>query len=320
MVWVKIDDHFHAHPKVAALEPDLMGEAVCLHALALSWCGDALTDGLIPKGQPARLRGRPVENVIAELLRVGLWERSGDGYQIHDYLDYNFSKAQVGAASRARSAGGRRGAEARWGSGNDGLSHGLTDSLGHGSAHSLAHGVPNGLTIASGCPEPVPVLRKGPPLPPQEEDTGADAHALGLTPPAPGVWLKEFHARCPSLPRVTKLEAPRRRRLLKLVKELGPDGIAAFFDRIEASDFLTGRLATDRNWRADFDWITKPANVTRILEGIHDNRRPAGKPVPNTFPPPEPPMTEEQKAENARAAKESFERVKQLGAGIGQPI
>jgi hypothetical protein len=309
MVWVRVDDHFHAHPKVAALEPELMAEVLGLHLLALSWCGDALTDGFLPKGQPARLLGRPVDNLIVELIRVGLWERSGDGYQIHDYLDYNFSKAQVEAASRARSAGGRRGAEARWGSGNDSSPHGLTDNLGHRSGHSLPHGVTNGLTIASGCPEPVPIPKEEEQA---EEERCADARALDLTPPAPGVWLKEFHARCPSLPRVKKLDDRRRKRLLKLVKELGPEEILTFFDRVEASDFLTGRKESDRDWVADFDWITKPEHVTRILEGIYDNRRPAGKPVPNTFPPPEPPMTEEQKAEALKAAQEGLAKVKQL--------
>lgn len=42
-----------------------------------------------------------------------------------------------------------------------------------------------------------------------------------------------------------------------------------FFERVEKSLFLTGRQNSP--WRADFDWILKPANFDRILEGVYDN-------------------------------------------------
>lgn len=46
--------------------------------------------------------------------------------------------------------------------------------------------------------------------------------------------------------------------------------------KIEASKFLCG--ASDRGWRADFDFVVKAGNFQRILEGVHDddNRRPNG--------------------------------------------
>lgn len=49
------------------------------------------------------------------------------------------------------------------------------------------------------------------------------------------------------------------------------------FTRAAASDFLTGRRAAGgghENWRPNFDWLVKPANVTKILEGNYDNRGP----------------------------------------------
>ncbi len=50
-----------------------------------------------------------------------------------------------------------------------------------------------------------------------------------------------------------------------------------FFARCAASDFLTGRRAPGNghdNWQANFDWITKSANATKIIEGVYDNRGP----------------------------------------------
>lgn len=51
----------------------------------------------------------------------------------------------------------------------------------------------------------------------------------------------------------------------------------SFFAKIAASDFLTGRRAPGKehsNWRPNFDWFTKAANVTKIIEGSYDNRGP----------------------------------------------
>lgn len=41
-------------------------------------------------------------------------------------------------------------------------------------------------------------------------------------------------------------------------------------DKIKASRFLNGE--NDRGWTCDFDWILKPANWQKVLEGNYDNR------------------------------------------------
>ena len=115
MVWAKLDDQFHASKKLGWLEPDLMLAAVGLHTLALSYCANQLTDGHIPTAQVVRLAGQPVDNLVAQLLQKGpmgesgLWERAKGGFQIHDYLDYNPSRAQVLDERKRKSEGGRRG-------------------------------------------------------------------------------------------------------------------------------------------------------------------------------------------------------------------
>ena len=47
--------------------------------------------------------------------------------------------------------------------------------------------------------------------------------------------------------------------------------VRSFFERVERSDFLAGRVR-GRDFRASFDWVFKPINCVKILEGNYDNR------------------------------------------------
>lgn len=92
MVWVRLDDSFCEHPKVKLLSP----AAFRLHVEALCYCGRTLSEGFVPK---PFVEGR--EAPAAELSRTptgyehGLWEEKADGWVIHDFLEYNPSRAQV---------------------------------------------------------------------------------------------------------------------------------------------------------------------------------------------------------------------------------
>jgi len=129
MTWVKIDDHFDQHPKLALVGP--LGMA--LFVAGLAYCNRNLTDGFIPWSAARSLLcwqflGRPDEQarvprfkiaatsgmtgndveaefVIELLLGAGLWEEDGGGYRVHNYDNYQPSRAQVeaervGAAER----------------------------------------------------------------------------------------------------------------------------------------------------------------------------------------------------------------------------
>lgn len=43
-----------------------------------------------------------------------------------------------------------------------------------------------------------------------------------------------------------------------------------FFQRVSASDFLMGR--TDGSWRPDLEWLMRPTNFIKVLEGRYDNK------------------------------------------------
>lgn len=141
MTWVRIDDHFDEHPKLAAVGP--VGWGVWLAGLA--YCNRNLTDGFIPYsvaegiGGNWRIRlpapegdsddreqiwdiargsgmhGEDMDTgwVIDLLVFYGLWERCHGGYRIHDYQDYQPTKAAVMEQREKKAAAGRAGGLAR---------------------------------------------------------------------------------------------------------------------------------------------------------------------------------------------------------------
>ena len=97
MVWVRLDDTFPEHPKIIGLP----AEAFRTHVCGICYCARNLTDGFVP--------GAAVNGAASELVVVGLWDRVESGYQIHDYLDFNPSKAKVLAERERRKKAGAKG-------------------------------------------------------------------------------------------------------------------------------------------------------------------------------------------------------------------
>lgn len=77
------------------------------------------------------------------------------------------------------------------------------------------------------------------------------------------------------LPTINCMTEPRRRAVKARAAQYGKQSIMQVFRNILDSPFLLGD--NDRGWRADFDWIFKPANFTKILE-----RRYNGQPTDTT--------------------------------------
>ena len=101
MNWVKIDNNFFSNPKVVGLSKD----AKLVYLAGICYAGSSLSDGFIP--QPvvtilsAQCQVRRIQPVTKELVEMGLWLTTcchkQDGFQIHEYLDYNTSSAEVQA-------------------------------------------------------------------------------------------------------------------------------------------------------------------------------------------------------------------------------
>jgi hypothetical protein len=93
MTWVRIDDGFAQHPKVVAAGP----LAMAMQVAALCYCNRNLTDGFIPRSVARTLLDVSAKKIIISLLTSGLWREIDGGYQIHDYEDYQPTKAQIQA-------------------------------------------------------------------------------------------------------------------------------------------------------------------------------------------------------------------------------
>lgn len=111
-MWVKLDDKLHSHPKRWQVSNAALG----LHLLALSYCGDQLTDGRVPGRWASQQQDR---QEISELCSAGFWSVDGDAFEIHDFLEYNPSREQVLAEREsarermARVRSGKRSGERR---------------------------------------------------------------------------------------------------------------------------------------------------------------------------------------------------------------
>ncbi len=89
MAYLNLDDNFADHPKVDRLSHG----AFRLHVAGMCYAAKHLTDGRIPHDRVPRLITGYRPGMLTELLAGNLWTDVVDEYQIHDYLDWNKSRA-----------------------------------------------------------------------------------------------------------------------------------------------------------------------------------------------------------------------------------
>ena len=88
-----------------------------------------------------------------------------------------------------------------------------------------------------------------------------------------------YHEHCPSLPKVIKLTDARKKLANARLKEYSEEQIINVFDMAEESEFLKNGSQT---WKgANFEWILKPNNFVKILEGNYKNK--STQPKKNQF-------------------------------------
>ncbi len=114
MGWAKLDDRRHQNPKLR--EAGLAASG--LDAYAITYCAANETDGFVSKDVVSMLASCKRWTQIAQkLVHVNRWEwdEERQGWWIHDYLDYNPSKAETQAKRAAESARQRANVQKRWG-------------------------------------------------------------------------------------------------------------------------------------------------------------------------------------------------------------
>ncbi|MDZ4064492.1 MAG: hypothetical protein U1E22_07475 [Coriobacteriia bacterium] len=106
--YVRIDNDLGADDKLLRVLDALFLAACGLHVLAIGFCDRKRTDGFLPRCAFRLLAPSVDEAIVAELVRVGCWEkrkREGeDGFEIHGYLEWQKSRAQIEELSAKRSA------------------------------------------------------------------------------------------------------------------------------------------------------------------------------------------------------------------------
>lgn len=245
MPWVRVDDHFDEHPKMAAVGP--VGWGVWLAGLA--YCNRNLTDGFIPfaiaegiggswhvwepiaaeqeltntlrqSDQGMRLwsidigsgmHGEHITTdwVVVQLLHAGLWVEVPGGYRIHDYEDYQPTKAQVIADRDAKAAAGRAG--------------------GRATAAARAAAPAKARAVAKVQPVPVPVPNVPNPAPVARAREGdADDGEMEVV-----AWLARHEC---ALPETSGL----RRKIVTLVERFGANAVIGKLDRLVDAGVMDG--------------------------------------------------------------------------------
>lgn len=100
MSWGRIDDGMLEHRKWIRIEAEhgarAWADCLAVWTAALLYAHRARTDGAVPIAWLSR--GTPLGKVACKaaevLVSVGLFERTADGYQIHDFADYGLSREE----------------------------------------------------------------------------------------------------------------------------------------------------------------------------------------------------------------------------------
>ncbi len=82
-------------------------------------------------------------------------------------------------------------------------------------------------------------------------------------------FIEGFNKICTRLPKVQMITEKRRGFINARLKEHGRERIFEMFQKANLSDFLAGQ---NGEWMADFDWLMRPNNFVKVLEGKYNNK------------------------------------------------
>jgi hypothetical protein len=187
MAWMKIDDRVRTHPKIVAAGPAAAWFWFC----GICYCREHLTDGFIPTGMlqslaPGVTNGRALAKKLVE---VRLWHIAEGGYQVHDFTEWNQTRAEVEARRVSDSARKKRGFQLEDEPSSVRNSSVLPAGIREDSsrAHAAAQGSPSSSSWDLSDPEGG--LGETTPPPRRRESVASRARALGIVPPGP--WERQ---------------------------------------------------------------------------------------------------------------------------------
>jgi len=87
--------------------------------------------------------------------------------------------------------------------------------------------------------------------------------------------VDHYNQVCKRMPRVTTLSDARKKAIKNRVKQYGESKVLEMFDLAAASEFLNGN--NGHEWTANLDWLLKPSNFVKVIDGNYKNIRSNGK-------------------------------------------
>jgi hypothetical protein len=250
----KFDDGLPSNPKII----EAGATAAWLWLCSVLYCRRGLTDGFIPRVVVPTLAiglKAPFTHA-AKLVACGLWDQDGPNYRVHDFLDWNPSKAQV----EGYRANDRERKQAR---------HSKSDSSRNPNGiHPDSERIPSDHSLrvrahAGGKSEYVSESES-------EKNALTEESARETTPDPSDLVLAWNTFTFAPIPRCLELNPKRRRLSIRALKARPISEWRQIIQRIEASPFCKGQ--SDRGWVANFDWLLQDGTAAKVLEGLYDAR------------------------------------------------
>jgi hypothetical protein len=102
MSWACLDDQMTFNPKIVRAGNEVVGA----WARMIAYSAAHLTDGVVPTSVADMIASK---QLLQQMLQQGFVDVHADGYQVHDYLDFNPSAQEVKEKKRLRAEAGKRG-------------------------------------------------------------------------------------------------------------------------------------------------------------------------------------------------------------------
>lgn len=82
--------------------------------------------------------------------------------------------------------------------------------------------------------------------------------------------IETYNRLCPTMPRALGITTQRQSAINARLKQYSLTEVLKAIEMASKSDFLTGQNA--KGWIASLDWLLKPTNFTKVIEGHYTNR------------------------------------------------
>ena len=238
MSWVRLDDGAPGHRKIVGLSD----AAFRLWIVGLTYCNQQANDGRFSVASARIMTGYLASpelgrGAIAELCTAGLWAETSDGYEVHDYLEYQPSQEERASANKAAAERMRKMRAAK---------HGVREPLQRNSARTSEE-VPAKFSLPDPVPsrpDPVPVL---------------DQTVVPSEPPQPGLKLEPQRAADTKRPSAAQV---RDRIALVLFGEI----VAARMTVIAGAEKLDPRPASLASLKASLAQGYTPDEIRRVID------------------------------------------------------